>query len=236
MKSSRISSPIGEPYKNRPDGVDHRNFMSDSEDMKLEPGRPYRMVARAEKVSRTGEAIIAASLALYHEMWLDEITLEKVAARAGVSTKTLVRRYGSRDGLVAAVAQTLAGRVAEQRFQAPVGDLPGAVANLTTHYEHHGDLALRNMVQAQRFPHIAALVEHGRAEHRQWVGHAFAPWLTGRPGPGREILEAQLIAITDVTVWQVLRRDLGLDERRTRTAVEGLLHALLPTQSEDEPR
>lgn len=204
--------------------------------MKLEPGRPYRMVARAEKVSRTGEAIIAASLALYHEMWLDEITLEKVAAKAGVSTKTLMRRYGSRDGLVAAVGRTLAERVADQRFQAPVGDLPGAVANLLTHYEHNGDLALRNMVQAQRFPQIAALVEHGRAEHRQWVDHVFAPWLTDRPGPERELLRAQLTAITDVTVWQVLRHDLGLDERRTATAVEGLLRALLPTRPEDEHR
>jgi len=190
------------------------------------------MVARAEQVARTGEAIIAASLALYHELWLDEITLEMVAARAGVSTKTLVRRYGSRDGLVDAVGRTLAATVAEQRFQARVGDLTDIVLNLIAHYERNGALALRNMVQAQRFPRIGALVEHGRAEHRQWVEHVFAPWLTRAAGPEAEVLRAQLVALTDVAFWQVLRNDLGLDERRTARAVEGLLRVLL----EREPR
>jgi AcrR family transcriptional regulator len=205
-------------------------------DMNTESGRPYRMVARAEKVARTGEAIIAASLALYHELWLDEITLEMVAARAGVSTKTLVRRYGSRDGLVAAVGQTLAARVADQRFQARVGDLSDAVPNLITHYERNGALALRNMVQASRVPQIAALVEYGRAEHRQWVEHVFAPWLSDRPGGEAELLREQLTAITDVTVWQVLRNDLGLDQQRTARAVEGLLRALLERKPDGEPR
>jgi AcrR family transcriptional regulator len=201
--------------------------MSHHWDMNMSAPRQYRMTARAAQVVETGERIVAAALELYDELWLDEITLDKVAERAGVSTKTLHRRYGDRDGLLRSVSETLAGRVAAQRFDARPGDIDDAVANLVTHYEAVGTLALRNMIQAQRFPQIAALVEYGRDEHRRWVRHVFARWLEppGDTADGDVFL--QLFTITDVTVWRLLRSDLRLDPQQTRHIIRGLLVAVI---------
>jgi len=208
-------------------GLDTAIFMSHSWDMNIEAARPYRMTVRAARVAETGERIVAASLELYGELWLDEITLDKVAERAGVSTKTLQRRYGDRDGLVRSVSETLAGRVAAQRFDARPGDVDDAVANLVTHYESVGTLALRNMVQAQRFPQIAALVQYGRDEHHRWVRHVFARWLERSGDAADGVLFLQLFTITDVTVWRLLRSDLRLDPQQTQHIIRGLLVAVL---------
>ncbi|WP_214107296.1 TetR/AcrR family transcriptional regulator [Acrocarpospora catenulata] len=200
--------------------------------MKSEGSRSYRMTVRAATTARTGEQIVSAALALYHELWLDEITVEQVAARAGVSSKTVLRRYGSRDGLLTSVAGQLAADVAEQRFAARVGDLDDAVNNLMAHYERNGRLALRNLVQAQRSRWIASLVDHARAEHAQWVSTIFAPFLARDDDVDRELLRVQLTAVTDIAMWNVLRNELGLSPARTEQAIAGLLCGLL---REDHP-
>jgi AcrR family transcriptional regulator len=205
--------------------------MSIMGDMKEEGVRPYRMVARAETAAETGQRIMAAALALYLEYWLDEITLERVAERAGVSVKTLMRRYGNRDGLLHAAGETISAAIAEQRFEAPVGDIDAAVRNLMAHYERWGQMALRNLVQAQRSPWIASSVEMARDEHRRWVEQTFAPFLAQRRGTGRELLLAQLLTVTDLAVWQVLRNDLGLSPARTGQAIRGLLEGMLAREN-----
>ncbi len=201
-------------------------------DMKEEGVRPYRMVARAELAAQTGQRIMAAALALYMEYWLDEITLERVAERAGVSVKTLMRRYGNRDGLLHAAGETIAATIAEQRFDAPVGDIDAAVSNLMTHYERWGRMASRDLVQAQRSPWIASMVEKARDEHRRWVEQTFRPFLAQHRGPRRELLLAQLVTVTDLAVWQVLRNDLGLSSARTGQAIRGLLEGLLAKENQ----
>ena len=42
-----------------------------------------------------------------------------------------------------------------QRGEAPVGDIPAAVANLVEHYESDGDMALHLLRQEQRVPAYA---------------------------------------------------------------------------------
>ncbi|MFL5885485.1 MAG: helix-turn-helix domain-containing protein, partial [Thermoleophilaceae bacterium] len=61
--------------------------------------RPYRMTARAEAAAATGERILEAAAELFHARPFDEVTLEDVARRAGVSSQTVIRRYGSKEGL-----------------------------------------------------------------------------------------------------------------------------------------
>jgi AcrR family transcriptional regulator len=189
--------------------------------------RPYRMGARAAAAEQTGDRIVAAALALYQELWLDEITLDKVASRAEVSTKTLLRRYGSRDGLLGSVAATVSAAVAEQRFEARVGDVDDAVRNLIAHYERRGRMALRNIVQAERSPWIASLVDAARAEHHRWVAEVFAPQLAQRDRRPGDLLRAQLITVTDLATWNVLRNDLDLSTAQTERAIRGLVTSLI---------
>jgi hypothetical protein len=51
---------------------------------------------------------------------VDDIPLEEVAGRAGVSVQTVIRRFGGKQGLLAAAAERETERVRRQRDQASV--------------------------------------------------------------------------------------------------------------------
>ena len=188
--------------------------------------RSYRMGVRAAAAEETGRRLIAAMQALFAERRFEDITLEAVAARAGVTLQTLLRRFGSKSGLVAAAAAEGSARVEAQRGEAPVGDARGAVANLFDHYEEWGDVALRLLAQEERFEEIAEITRRGRATHAGWVERVFAPELARCRRRVRKLRRAQLVAISDVFVWKLLRRDLGLSRQDSEKAVLGIVEAL----------
>jgi AcrR family transcriptional regulator len=195
------------------------------------PKRPYRLGARAAMAEETRRRILHAALALYAERWIDQLTLDEVAARAGVTVQTVLRRFGSKDGLLAAAGDELERQVVQQRFAAPIGDVAGAIRNLFDHYEEVGDLVLRALAQEGRHAPIRALTDRGRRLHREWVARAFAPLLADMPEREGERLLAQLVAVTDVYVWKLLRRDLGLDREQAELAVRELIDGLRGTSA-----
>ena len=183
------------------------------------------MTSRALAVEKRGRRILAATRTLFVESPYEQITLEAVAARAGVTFQTVLRRFGSKSRLVAAAARDGAAEVEAQRDRAPVGNHAAAVANLFEHYEKWGDLALRLLAQEERFEEIASIAQRGRRLHAAWIERVFQPELA-RSGRGRAILRAQLITICDVYSWKLLRRDIGLSRSRAEKAVLGLLDAV----------
>lgn len=184
------------------------------------------MGARAAAVQETGRRLIAAMLALFAERPFEEITLKTVAARAGVTLQTLLRRFGSKSGLVAAAAEDAGARVEAQRGVAPAGDARGVMANLFDHYEEWGNVALRLLAQEERFEEIAEITRRGRAMHAAWVERVFAPELGRWRGRARKLRRAQLVAICDVYVWKLLRRDLGLSRAESEKAALEMVVAL----------
>ena len=91
--------------------------------MKDTTPRVYRMTARAEATARTGERIIDAMLARYAVVPYDRIRLEDVAADAEVTVQTVIRRFGTKDGLLAATVEREFTRLAADRAAA-MGDSP----------------------------------------------------------------------------------------------------------------
>lgn len=188
--------------------------------------RPYRMGARAEAAAETRRRILDAVIGLHMERYYDQISLDDVAGRAGVTVQTVLRRFGSKDRLIDAASEEVRGRVLGQRGEAPVGDVAGAVKNLLDHYEEWGDSALRLLTQEDRVPAFRKATYAGRALHREWVERTFAPLLAERTGEARERLLAQLVAVCDVYVWKVLSRDLGLSREQTELALIEMIVAL----------
>jgi AcrR family transcriptional regulator len=189
--------------------------------------RPYRMTARAEAVEENGRRILDAARARFASEWFDQVTLDAIAADAGVTVQTVIRRFGSKDDLVRAIVQTLQPTVASQRGEAPVGDVPGAVTNLVDHYEEWGDEVMHLLRQEQRVPAFGELTTQGKRFHAEWVRGVFAPWLSQREGAARARLHAQLVALCDVYTWYLLRRQRGLSRRQTELALVELLEGLL---------
>jgi AcrR family transcriptional regulator len=188
--------------------------------------RPYRMGARAEAAAETGRRILEAVIELYRERFFDQVTLEDIAERAGVTVRTVIRRFGSKERLIEAAAEEGTRQVAHQRYQAPIGDIEGAVTNLMDHYEEWADTALRLLAQEERVPAFRSVTDAARAFHYEWVERTFAPLLAKRTGEERRRLLAELIAICDVYFWKLLRRDLGLSREQTEHAIRETILAL----------
>ena len=187
--------------------------------------RRYTMTARAESVERTRARILDAAMSLAATRPDSAITLDAVAAAAGVSVQTLLRRFGSRAGLIDAVRQHGLAVVAEER-RAPVGDIAAAVRVVLDHYELRGDVVLRMLSEEQEDAATREVTDHGREFHRAWVAETFAPFLPSQTQAREELLD--LLAITtDVYTWKQLRRDRGLDLATTQHRVLALVGAVL---------
>ena len=197
-----------------------------SENPAVENKRAYRMGARAEAAAETGRRILRATIELYMERFYDQVSLEDVAERAGVTVQTVLRRFGSKEQLVSAAAEAAGKRVRSLRDRAAVGDTAGAVRVLVEAYEEHGDRYLRLLAQEERVPALRSITDTGRAYHYAWVERVFAPLLADRTGPERERLLAQLIAICDLYFWKLLRRDMGLGREQAELAVIEAISAL----------
>jgi AcrR family transcriptional regulator len=185
------------------------------------------MGARAEAAAETERKIFAATRELAAGRSFAQVTLDDIASRAGVTVQTVIRRYGSKDGLIRAVAQAVEAEVREQRFDAPVGDIPGATANLVEHYEATGDETFRLLCQEEQVPVLGEVLSRGRALHRDWVARVFAPWLEPLRGAERTRRTAELVAICDLFTWKLLRRDLALSRKHTEHAIREMLERLL---------
>lgn len=191
------------------------------------PPRGYRMAARAEAAARTADDILAATAQLWRERPVDEITLAAIAQRAGVSVRTVIRRFGSRNGVIAAGIEADASGIVAERDQAAAGDVEGALRVLLAHYERDGDAVLRTLALEATVAEAKAIADAGRAGHRAWCARIFGPYL---PPPADDAYGIRLdgvVAATDLYVWKLLRRDLGRSEQETmqviRTLVDGLL-------------
>ncbi len=191
------------------------------------PGkRPYRMGARAEAAEETRRRILDAVIALHMERYYDQVSLDDVAERAGVTVQTVLRRFGSKERLIDAASEVVRERIVSQRGGAPVGDIAGAVENLVEHYEEWGDSVLRLLAQEDRVPAFRRTTDAGRLLHYEWVERTFEPLLAEREGEDRGRLRAELVAVCDVYFWKILSRDLGLSREQTELALTEMILAL----------
>ena len=185
------------------------------------------MAARAEAAARTARDILAATAALWRERPLDEITLAAIAERAGVSVRTVIRRFGSREGVVAACIEADAAGIAAERGQVPAGDVEGALGVLLAHYERDGDAVVRTLSLEATVPEARAIAQAGRAEHREWCARVFAPHLPPPGHPEHGVRLDAFVAATDLYAWKLLRRDLGRSAQDTERAMGALVRGLL---------
>ena len=188
--------------------------------------RRYSQGARAEAAEATAQRIVDAFLALLMGSWFDEITLDRVAADAGVTVQTVVRRFGGKEGLLAAAVETLANQINAQRA-APGMDVGRLVGNLMEDYERTGDALIRLLALEPRHPALKKYLDIGRAEHRQWVSGAMAEALRGLAAAKRERAVDALVIATDVYTWKLLRRDMGRSVGATAAAIKGFVRAAI---------
>ena len=186
--------------------------------------RTYTMTARARSVEQTRARILAATVDLHSEVLAADISLDLVAERAGVSVQTVLRHFGTRNGLEEAAIEHARGEVAAER-RTPVGDVAAAVRVLVDHYEERGDGVLLLLAQEASSELARRITEGGRRFHREWVAEVFAPYVARAADPD-ELVDLLVVA-TDVYAWKLLRRDRAASRRQAEDRITRLVGSVL---------
>jgi AcrR family transcriptional regulator len=184
--------------------------------------RVYTQTNRAAATERRRKAILDATQSLFREEELHELPLERIAERAGCSSRSILRHFGSREGLfTAAIADAEATVIRSREVEA--GDVVGAIRRLVDHYEETGDEVIRWLAAAESYPLVRQVVESGQGLHESWVDSVFAADLNLLEGGDRRERRAILAGVTDVYVWQLLRRRGRLSRKATEAAILDLV-------------
>jgi AcrR family transcriptional regulator len=192
--------------------------------------RSYSQTQRAESTAATRTAILDAATSLFLSERDHDPSLELIAERAGCSTRSVIRHFGSKEALIEAAIEDATAAAAESRRATP-GDVPGAVRAIVGHYERMGDDVVRMLASADRYPLVRRITEIGAEMHRDWARDAFGPRLETLPAAERRRRLATVATLTDVYVWHLLRRREGLGRDAAEATILALVEAALGGES-----
>ena len=178
--------------------------------------RKYDSSKRQAQAEARRKHILKCAARMLADATNEEFRLEDVAQAAGVSVQTILRAFGSKDGLVVATLETEAPDSVDFTSFAniKVDDLETFVRTVFSVYDKIGDLVIHTLAEEHRSPEFQKSLNVGRAYHVEWVSQVFAPYLDRRPPKERIVLFRALMAATDIYIWKILRRDetLSLDD------------------------
>lgn len=184
------------------------------------------MSTRAAATEATRERILDAALASFTAHPYEEVTIRGIAGDAGVALQTVSNHFSSKGELLTATLQRVATGIDEVRWEPEPGDIDAAIATLVDDYERNGDANIRMLAVEERVPEVQSFMQMGRAGHQAWVERMFPAALAGLRGKARARRIVQLVVVTDVYSWKLLRRDKGLDKDQTTIAMCELVAAL----------
>jgi AcrR family transcriptional regulator len=187
--------------------------------------RRYEMRARMDTTQATRDAIMAAAMSAVVAERSLAVTLGSVADRAGVTVKTVLRHFGSREGLIDATWAGIMRDIVAERV-VPTGEPARALAVLIEHYEERGEMVLGLLAEEDHEPQAHAICRGGRALHRRWVDEVFGAELPAETGAHDRLIDALVVA-TDVYCWKLLRRDRGLTTDDVRDRMQFMADAVL---------
>jgi hypothetical protein len=100
-----------------------------------------------------------------------------------------------------------------------------AITVLYDSYDKDADAVLRLLTQEERIPAVHEMAEAGRRWHRAWVERTFEHLLDRPSGVERERRLVALVVATDVLVWKLLRREMGLSRAAAEQIVADMVTA-----------
>jgi TetR/AcrR family transcriptional regulator of autoinduction and epiphytic fitness len=186
---------------------------------------------RTARARRTREAIVDAVLGLLDAGDLRP-SVEDIAARAGVSPRSIFQHFGDRETLLRAVGMRQTERVSQivehlpdtgpfdERLEAFVEQRARVLEFITP--------VRRSALLNEPFSEGShAGLQAFRAFKRAEAERVFAPELDGLPAGEREEVVRALGAATDWNTWEALRAHQGLSVADARAVMRRTIGALL---------
>jgi AcrR family transcriptional regulator len=179
---------------------------------------------------RTREAIVDATIGLLEEGDLRP-TAPRVAARAGVSVRSVFQHFDDLETLHASVAERLVERVAVLVVPVPP-DLPRA--DRLDRFVHQRALLLEAVTPIRRAAdvhgpfstEITARLRDGQAFLRDEVVRTFAPELDAAGDDRLDLLDSLDVALSWST-WEGIRAGIGRDQPTAERVMRRLAAAVL---------
>jgi AcrR family transcriptional regulator len=189
--------------------------------------RRYRQTARAASAEGLRRKIVLAFHDLLLARWIDEITLDEVAASASTTRQSVIRLFGGKEGLIEAVIELLKAQAAPRILLPLSVSRQAALEALVEHYETVGDMIYRLLAQEERHPALRPQLDFGRRAHRAWIAERFAPALASLDAGARERQITRLVVATDLYAWKLLRRDFGHSPDEVVDLIAGMVNAIV---------
>jgi len=186
---------------------------------------------RLARSAATRTAVVEALLALLGEGDLRP-PMPRIAARAGVSRRSVFQHFADREALLTAAAtvqqERLAALAAPLDPRAPLAARAAALAAQRARvFEFIAPVRQAALLIAAESPVIAARLTAMRAEQRAEVARLFAAELRRLPAAHRRPRAAALATLCGFSAWQALRQHQGLSVAASRRAVEAGILALV---------
>lgn len=190
------------------------------------------MEARAKKVAENDRKIMEVVADLWLKVPLQELTLARVAERSGVTARTILRKFGSREGLLKACLENEGGRFTRDRMKVTPGNLPEILDALLDEYELMSEANIRALTVEYEFPFTQEMLKKARNIHRDWCRMVFEPFLPDEASSSFETRLSAFIVATEFYLWKLLRKDLGKSPEETRQIFLHTLTSLaIPTKT-----
>ncbi len=186
---------------------------------------------RTARAKRTREAVVDALIGLLESGDLQP-TAAAIAARAGVSERTLFQHFHDRDGLFMAVAARQTERISAvwERIPSdgPFEDRVGAFVAQRSQILELATPVRRGALLMEPFSEtVAEGVSAFRKLKRDEAARIFRRELAALPSGERDTARAALAAAASWSVWEELRRHQGLSVNRAQAALGLAIRRLL---------
>lgn len=192
-------------------------------------GQPPRERADA---ARNREKVLAAAARLFREKGVDNVSMDAVAAEAGVGKGTLFRRFGDRSGLAAALLDERERELQGRILSGPPPLGPGAppAERLAAFVDAYLDYLLGHLDLVRVSETAAPGARYRIGAYRFWHRHVAVLLALARPASDADCLAHALLAPLGAESVAALRGELG--DERIRKGVRDLALAVVGHGSE----
>jgi len=186
---------------------------------------------RRARSAKTREAIVDSFIALL-EVGDLKPTAAAIAARAGLSVRSVFQHFAELEDLLLAVSDRQTNRVAQlYTGVAYEGDLAQRIAEFVDYrarlFETIAPIRRSAMLQEPFSRIVAERLELARTLHRFDVERAFGPELEVARNAGDHALGEAIVAMSSFVVWDEMRRFSGLGVEAATAALGRAVSALL---------
>jgi AcrR family transcriptional regulator len=189
---------------------------------------------RTIRAERTRQALVDSLLALVEEGQLRP-TAERIAARAGVSERSLFQHFADRDALYQAVAlqqyERIAATIEPVDLTLPLDErIDAFVAQRARVLEAITPVRRAALLLEPSSEVVSGWLQSARRQKAREVERVFRSELDAIEQAERGVVLAALVAASAWTSWESLRAHQRLSAERSRGAMHAALTALLARQ------